>query len=157
MGTIGMTAQDVIDVMTSRTFLALGVPALSIVVELIVRMNAKGDNEPIFSWTDLDYGISLLTTAFVSVPALLAARATAIESASGGSDQLDISALAFGAIGMAFIGILAMLMGVYERRVGRRFRTQDHGVLTPILGVFVQLVVGGITLSFVYLLTPRAA
>jgi hypothetical protein len=152
-----MTAQDVIGVMTSRGFLALGVPLTAVVVELIVRMNAKTDKEPVFAWTDLDYGISLLTTAFVSVPALLAARATAIESASEGTEQLDAATLAIAAIGMASIGILAMLMGIYERRIGRRYRTEDHGLLTPILGVFVQLLVGVITLSFVYVLTPRVA
>lgn len=151
-----MTAQEVIEVMTSRGFLALGVPAISILVEFIVRLNAKRDEDPGFAWTDLDFGISLLTTAFVSVPALLAARATAIEAASSGAERLDVGTFAMAAVGMALIGLVAMLVGIYERRVGRRYRTGNYGVLTPMLGVFVQLMIGATTLSLVYVLTPRA-
>ena len=152
-----MSAQDVVNVMTSRGFLAVGVPVISVVVELIVRLNAKPDQDPAFAWADLDYGISLLATAFVSVPALLAARATAIETASGGTQQLEVATLAVAAMGMALIGLVAMLMGVYERRIGRQFRTEDHGPMSPILGVLVPLTVGALTVSFVYVMTPRVS
>ncbi len=150
-----MAVEEVIDLMSSRAFLGFGVPALSILAEWIIRLSAKPDDEPTFAWADWDFGMSLIATAFVSVPALLAARAAAIEGASGGADALDASTFALGAGGLALIAFVAMLLGRYDRTVGRRYRTEDHGVLTPILGTLVQLAVGGITLSLVYVLTPR--
>ncbi|MDQ3982873.1 MAG: hypothetical protein M3271_09375 [Actinomycetota bacterium] len=151
-----MAEERVIDVLTSRAFLALGIPALAVLVELVVRLNAKADDEPAFVWGDLDYGASLLAMAFVSVPALLAARAQAVEDASAGIARLEASALALGAFGMALIGLLAILVGVYDRRIARRYRAADHGVLSPLMGVCVELGVGVMALSVVYAVTPGA-
>jgi hypothetical protein len=149
-----MTSRTLIDLLTSRAFLAIGTPLLAVGVELIVRLNAKADDDPAFSWTDLDYGASLLATAFVSIPALLAARANAIEAISAGPERLDASVVATGAVGMMSISLLAILFGVYERRVARRYRSQHGGLLAPFLGVAVQLVAGAGALSVVYALTP---
>ncbi len=152
-----MTARTLIDLLTSRAFLAFGMPALAVFVELVVTLNSKGDDEPVLSWTDLDYGASLLATAFVSIPALLAAKAKAVETASAGAEHLSASALATGAVGMMWISLLAILFGVYDRRVARRYRNADRGLLSPLLGVVVQLVAGAGAMSVVYGLTPGVA
>lgn len=151
-----MTADDLVQVMTSRQFLAIGVPFLSVLVEWVIRVNAKPDDEPTFLWRDFDYGMSLLATAFVSIPALLAARTTALEAASNGGQTVELGTFFVGAAGMALIAVVAMLLGRYDRRIGRRYRMGNHGMLTPILGVFVQFIPGLMALSLVYQVTPTA-
>src|SRR5207253_7562707 len=115
-------------------------------VEWLMRMLAKENTS--FAWDDWNFGITLIASAFISVPGLLAARLEAKP------DSLTPETIAFASVGMAAIALMMMVLVLYERAMGHVVRSSWKGFGRTVFGVLVPLLLGAIPLSIVYVVTP---
>lgn len=78
-------------VLTSPAFVAMGAPFATMLVEWGILVNSKANDDGFLSLNDLGNAASLLATALVSGPIILAARTVARRVAQSGHTPTDIA------------------------------------------------------------------
>lgn len=117
-------------VLTSPAFVAMGAPFATMLVEWGILVNSKANDDGFLSLNDLGNAASLLATALVSGPIILAARTVARRVAQSGHTPTDIAVddVVSVAVGMVMVfGAMLFVTGL------RALDRQRHRSKEPVL------------------------